>query len=121
MIGVDDETRQFLVRIEQKVDRIYLLSRILQTTGEIMANELDQLEQRVTAQGTVIDSAVTLLAGLKQALDDAITSGDMARVQAVSDQIEVKTQALAAAVQTNTPAAGGGGGPAPAGAPRKKP
>lgn len=70
-----------------------------------MAGELDQLEQDVTAQTTVVDSIVTLLAGLKAALDAAIAAGDMSRVRAVNTQLEALTQRLADAAVANTPSA----------------
>ncbi len=91
--------------LHQKLDLI--LASLAQTKTEItqMAGELDTLEGDVSGQTTVIQSAVTLLQGLKAALDVAIASGDMSRVAAVNAQIESNTQALAAAVQANTPAA----------------
>lgn len=66
-----------------------------------MAGELDKLEADVAAEAGVIASAVTLLQGLKAALDAAIASGDMSRVVAVNAQIEAQTQALADAVAAN--------------------
>lgn len=66
-----------------------------------MAGELDKLEADVAAEQGVIASAVTLLQGLKAALDAAIASGDMSRVAAVNAQIEAQTQALADAVSQN--------------------
>jgi len=88
-----------------KIDQI--LNAVLTTKAEVtqMAGELDTLESDVTAQTDVIQSAVTLLSGLKAALDAAIASGDMSRVAAVNAQIESQTQALSAAVAANTPAA----------------
>lgn len=70
-----------------------------------MAGELDALEAQVAAENTVIDSAITLLSELAQLLHDAIASGDMSRVAAVTAQIEAKKQALADAVVANTPSA----------------
>ena len=70
-----------------------------------MAGELDTLEASVTRSKTVEGSAITLMQGLKGALDAAIASGDMTRVQAISDGIGANTDALAAAVVANTPAA----------------
>jgi hypothetical protein len=76
-----------------------------------MKEILDALEAKVEAEGTVIDSAVTLLGGLKSALDAALqnSTGDdpalVAEVQAISDMIDSKKQALADAITANTPAA----------------
>lgn len=100
----------FTAGIYRRLDRIEnLLLRVLSKQGVMlhmeveMAGELDTLEADVTAQSTVIDSAVTLLNGLKAKLDAAIASGDMSRVAAVNAEIEAKTAALASAVQANTP------------------
>lgn len=68
-----------------------------------MASALDQLELDVAAEGTVIDSAVVLLNGLKAALDAAIASGDMSKVVAVNAELEAKTKELSDAVVANTP------------------
>lgn len=78
------------------------LNLLLKRMDTIVAT-LDNLEADVKAQATVIGSAVTLLQGLKAALDAAIASGDMSRVVAVNAQLESQTAALAAAVAANTP------------------
>lgn len=70
-----------------------------------MANELDNLETEVQENNDAVQSAITLLNGLKAALDAAIASGDMTRVQALSDTLSSQTDALAAAVTANTPSA----------------
>lgn len=75
---------------------------ILSKQEAIMA-AIDDLAKDVAAEDTVIDSAVTLLQGLKAALDAAGT--DPAKLAALSADITSKTQALAAAVAANTPAA----------------
>lgn len=64
---------------------------------------LDDVLAKVTAQKTVADSAVTLLQELKAELDAAIASGDMTKVQAISDAIDANTNELSAAVTANTP------------------
>lgn len=68
-----------------------------------MANELNDLEAAVTKEDSVIDSAITLLGGLKAALDAAGT--DPVKLKALSDSIGAKTQALSDAIVANTPAA----------------
>jgi hypothetical protein len=65
---------------------------------------LDDVQTEVTAQTDVVASAVTLLGGLKTALDAAIASGNPAAVQAISDALGANSAALAAAVTANTPA-----------------
>jgi CTP:molybdopterin cytidylyltransferase MocA len=90
--------------LNAKLDAILAMLKTSAKREVKMAGELDQLEEVVTLQTTVIGSAVSLLEGLKALLDAAIASGDMSRVVAVNAQIEAQTQALAAAVFANTPA-----------------
>lgn len=63
---------------------------------------LDTLITEVSENSTAIDSAITLLQGLKAALDAAGT--DPVRLAELSAQLDAKTNALAAAVVANTPA-----------------
>lgn len=88
---------QQLRDIERKLDVI------INMEGRQMA-AIDDLEVHVAAQTTVIGSVNTLLGDLKRMLDEAIASGNMARVQAVADQIAAHNQQLADAVVANTPA-----------------
>lgn len=78
--------------------------RLTQMEKRIMT-ALDNLRDQVARNKSVTDSAIVLLQGLKQKLDDAIASGDPAAVQAVSDSLGTETDSLAAAVTANTPAA----------------
>ena len=66
-----------------------------------MSAQMDKLTADVAAEGTVIQSAITLLQGLSQQLKDAAT--DPVALQAVIDSIDSQTASLAAAVQANTP------------------
>lgn len=75
----------------------------LKAQMETIMAALDDLAAAVAAEDTVIDSAVTLLEGLKAALDAAGT--DPAKLAALSADITAKTAALSAAVTANTPAA----------------
>lgn len=67
-----------------------------------MQTDLTQLQADVAAETTADQSAITLLQGLKAALDAAGT--DPVALKVLSDQIEQNTAALAAAVTANTPA-----------------
>ena len=80
------------------------LEALLTRSFKAMANELDALTAKVTANGTVIDSAVTLIQGIKAALDAAIASGNPAALQALSDSLGTQDARLAAAILANTPA-----------------
>lgn len=64
---------------------------------------LDNLKAQVEANNTVVQSAVTLLNGLKAKLDEAMGSTDPTALQALSDHLAQETAALAAAVSANTP------------------
>lgn len=83
-------------------------AKILANQEKIMAT-VAQVQADVTAEDTVIDSAVTLLQGLSAALTAAGT--DPAALDALKADIDAKTAVLAAAVVANTP-----GAPSPAAA-----
>lgn len=81
-----------------------------------MSEEVDKLAQEVAENKTVMGSAVTLLQGLKQRLDNAGT--DKAKLAELSADLDTNTNALAAAVTANTPVeneTGSGGTDAEAG------
>lgn len=67
-----------------------------------MAISVDDLVTKVTAQGTVIGGAVTLLQNLSQMVKDAGT--DPVKLQAISDALDSQDKQLADAVVANTPA-----------------
>jgi hypothetical protein len=94
-----------LCRIEAHQHLILWSLAILTERINHMAGELVQLQKDVAAEDTVIDSAITLLGGIKAALDAAIASGDPAALTALSADIQAKTATLSAAVVANTPAA----------------
>lgn len=74
---------------------------------QIMA-ALDNLTAAVAADTTIDQSAATLIAGLKTALDAAIATlptDDGAALQALSDQLGANQANLQAAITANTPVA----------------
>lgn len=81
-----------------------VLKPLTQQVNQIMT-VLADLQAKVAANTTVVQSAVTLIQGLKAQLDAAIASGDPAQLQALSDQLGTDDAALAAAITANTPAA----------------
>lgn len=83
--------------------RIQIKLEIVSNMENAIMADLTQLTADVTANKDTIDSAVTLLQGLKAALDAAGT--DPAKLAELSSQLEANTNALAAAVVANTPAA----------------
>lgn len=68
-----------------------------------MAATLADLTAKVTAQKTVIDSAVTLLQGLSAALKQALAANDPAAIQSIIDALDTQDKTLADAVVANTP------------------
>ena len=70
-----------------------------------VAGELDALRAQVANTTSVEQSAITLLQGLKTALDNAIASGDPGALVDLSAQLGVGAGALADAIVANTPAA----------------
>ena len=71
------------------------------------AADFGPLEAEVARNTTVDASAIALLDGLAQQLQDA--KNDPAAIQAIVDQMRTSSDSLAAAVSRNTPAAPGGG------------
>lgn len=91
--------------ILDKLDSVLSRESRIQRQGETIMATLADVQAKVAAEGTVVDSAVVLLKGLKDQLDAAIASNDPAALQALSDSIGSQTDTLATAVATNTPAA----------------
>lgn len=90
-------------RIERKVDWIlFKLDRIINLELHIMAS-LNDVQAAVSAEDTVIDSAIALLQGL--AAQVAALQPTQAAIDALAADITAKTQSLADAVAANTPAA----------------
>jgi uncharacterized coiled-coil protein SlyX len=94
----DAEMAAVLADIVTRLDRI---ERKLMNTDQAIA----ALTTKVAEQGTVIESAVTLITGLAAQLQAA--KDDPQQIQAIIDQVEAQRSALAAAVLANTPQADG--------------
>lgn len=92
----------FLHGGEQENEILAKLTQILTNQGVIMAT-LTDVQAAVTAEDTVIDSAIVLLQGL--AAQVAALQPNQAAIDALAADIGGKTQALADAVAANTPAA----------------
>ena len=75
--------------------------RIAKKVNKIMASLAD-LQAEVTAEDTVIDSAIALIQGL--AAQVAALAPNQAAIDALAADIQGKSDALAAAVAANTPA-----------------
>jgi hypothetical protein len=71
---------------------------------ETMSTALDALTAEVSQNSDVINSAITLITGLKAKIDELIAAGNVdPALQALSDSLDSKTNELAAAVAANTP------------------
>ena len=92
-----------ITKVQNAVDKILEIVREIKQGGITMAGELEVLKEAVASNTTVIGSAIVLLQGLKQKLDEAIASGDPAALQALSDELGAQDQALADAIKANTP------------------
>jgi hypothetical protein len=78
----------------------------VQTEVENMAGELDALQAEVSRNTDVDSSAITLLTGLSQKIQDLINAGsNPAQLQAFADSLKASSDSLAAAVTANTPVA----------------
>ena len=82
------------------LDCLFLLKRIRKELKD-MAQELDDLTAQVAETKTVMQSAVVLIQGLRQAIIDAGT--DPAKLKELTDGLKVDEDALADAV-ANVPA-----------------
>lgn len=100
MNNILEELRNLLDEFEGHLSIAHKLDKILANQEKIMS-ALSDLQAAVSAEDTVIDSAITLLQGLAQALKDAGT--DPVALAALQADIVAKTQSLATAVATNTP------------------
>lgn len=77
------------------------LTEINQKLATIMSTIAD-LHAAVTAEDTVIDSAVTLIQGLADKI--AALKPEQAAIDALAADVQAKSAALSAAVAANTPA-----------------
>ncbi len=112
-----------LDRIETKLDRLLWLARQQLSWEKLMSLELDRLTAAVAAEGDVVKSTETMIAGLVQQVKDLATNGGTPQqFTDLATQIENYTQRLSAAGVQNTPAAALAKKPAAApGPPPKKP
>lgn len=85
-----------------------LLAALVELTKQVkqMAQELEDLQEHVSQNTTVIGSAITLIKGIKAKLDAAIASGVPSSLKALSAELGKSDNELAAAVAENTAAAG---------------
>ncbi len=89
---------------------ILRLLNILVTQEQKLMATLNDVQNAVTAEDTVIDSAITLIQGLADQIKNL--QPKQAAIDKLAADVSAKSQALAAAVAANTPAqaSGSGGG-----------
>jgi hypothetical protein len=102
-IDVDLVIRSGDVGLEAKLDRILAAVQAIQLQGTQIMATLSDVQAAVTAEDTVVDSAIALLQGL--AAQIAALQPNQAAIDALAADVTSKTTALAAAVAANTPAA----------------
>jgi len=90
------------VRLTPSAALMGALQTIIQQ-GAKMSAELDRLTTEVSEATTVQQSAITLLNSLAQQIRD--NANDPAKLNALADELDGSSNALAAAVEANTPAA----------------
>lgn len=90
-----------LHEVHKKLDEILAYVKDIRIKEITMSAQLDTLTAEVTETGTVIDSAIELINGL--AAQIAAIKDDPVAIQALADELNAKSEALAAAVQANTP------------------
>jgi hypothetical protein len=89
---------------QEQFDRIETNLLLIIKNQTNMGQELDALTAAVASNTTVEQSAIVLINGLKQKLDNAIASGNPAALVALSAELGTSDAALAAAITANTPA-----------------
>jgi hypothetical protein len=89
----DTETLRRLDRIESALETI--IERL-----QKMSLDFFRLETEVSENTTVIQSAVTLLTGIAQAIRDA--AADQTKILSLADTLDQQTAALAGAIAANT-------------------
>lgn len=103
--GIDQVVR----KLDQLIDEVRTLNRnIIKSQQQQQHNQeeamatLEELQAEVSENTDVTGSAVSLINGLAQQLRDAIAANDPAALQALADQLDANSNALAAAIGANT-------------------
>ena len=90
------------VELQGRLDKLQSALNALTLQGKLIMATLADVQAAVTAEDTVIDSAITLLNGL--AAQIAALAPNQAAIDALAADVTAKTATLAAAVTANTPA-----------------
>lgn len=99
----DPEVKKLLYVVLWKLDAIQLKLNLINKKENTIVTLIDDTLADVQAQTTVVSSVVTLLQSLSAQIAAAGT--DPVKLQAIKDQIDQNSAAMAAAVTANTPTA----------------
>lgn len=88
--------------VRDRLQKLLGFAREVRDGVKKMATDLTKLTEEVTEIKTVSQSAITLIQGISQRLEEAKT--DPVKIQALADELDATSAALAAAVAANTPA-----------------
>jgi translation initiation factor 1 (eIF-1/SUI1) len=100
LVDLAPSTEQIALAVQTLRNTQALISTL--STLSNLEKTMDELAQRVAANTTVIESAITLIGGFKAKLDAAGT--DPAKLAAFSAELAAEDAKLAAAVAANTDA-----------------
>ncbi len=104
--GWGNSQQQQLDQLTEDMKLVLAYQRSIYSRGKIMSIQLDALTAQVAATATVQASAVVLIQGIAQKLQEALdNAADPAAIQALADSLKAGTDALAEAVTANTPSA----------------
>lgn len=104
-VTVDAATTATLGRIEAAINQLITQN----TTGaKTMAGEFDNLQKQVQQNHDLEESAVQLIQGIAQQLQNA--QGDPAKLATLAQTLQQSATDLAAAITANTPTSTGDGG-----------
>lgn len=98
----DFATYQWMVRVEEKLDRILADLDHLHRHVEVVMADLTKIQTEVSENTSAVASAVALLDNLAQLIRDNAT--DVAALNELADQLDANSNQLAEAVVRNTPA-----------------
>lgn len=99
--GNEKISRQLDILIAEVRNLTQAITRQTQQGAATVAS-IEELQAEVSQNTDAVGSAVTLINGLAQQIRDAVAQNDPAALQAVVDQLEANSSALAQAVAENT-------------------
>lgn len=91
--------------LNKKLDQIIRALEADKKRDTQMAQNLEELATDVQENTDATSSILSVLEGVNQQLKDALATGDVAKIQELSDQIDANTQRLTDAAVANTGAA----------------